>query len=470
MFFSLGDLGKALPRYEEIAHPVELDADLYAEYDSTRQRLKDYLIQRRWEGDTTFRGAYLQWAMGWHNAPFRPYDVIHNLKHPISGVKEPYTVARLPSYGEDRIFAKEQALIDRVQAELGANRPCVIYFRQTATRDIQPRLETLLRMHVPEARTFILKNTVDAERREAVIAREIAKGTNVVLCNPELVKTGLDLIHFPTLIFYELVFNLSTLMQAAARSYRLNQTHEHCKVIYLYAEGTMEQTAVQLMSRKQRAAKLLTGDIGLTGLDALTEGEGGFEEALLDAIGRDATLLDPSQMFQSANAVSEIDREDAAYWNVEVEVRDEDEMVIVSPDPLLVTALDLGATVTREETVHEVQTVPMTASAYLDSVTLIVSETQWRTLRLELIELAVSGASQTALSDWLSANRVVFPGCEREVASRLQELVIADGLKAASEPAEEAKPSVNPVKPKQKPSAKIVPFPHVEPARDDASV
>ena len=173
--------------------------------------------------------------------------MIHNLKHPITGAKEPHTVVSLPSYGEDRIYAKEQALIDLVRAELADNRPCVIYFRQTATRDIQPRLESLLRQQVPEARTFILKNTVSAERREAVIEREIAKGTNVVLCNPELVKTGLDLIHFPTLIFYELVFNLSTLMQAAARSYRLNQTHAHCKVVYLYAEGTMEQTAVQLM-------------------------------------------------------------------------------------------------------------------------------------------------------------------------------------------------------------------------------
>lgn len=191
IFFSLGDLGKALPQYEEIALPVELDADVYAEYDRTRARLKDYLIQRRWEGDATFRGAYLQWSMGWVNAPFRPYEVIHNLKHPITGEKQPYTVASIPSYGDDRIFAKEQALIDLVKAELAANRPCVIYFRQTATRDIQPRLESLLRQHVPEARTFILKNTVDAERREAVIEREIAKGTNVVLCNPELVKTGL---------------------------------------------------------------------------------------------------------------------------------------------------------------------------------------------------------------------------------------------------------------------------------------
>jgi len=126
-------------------------------------------------------------------------------------------VASIPSYGEDRIFAKEQALIDLVRDELAADRPCVIYFRQTATRDIQPRLESLIRQHVPQARTFILANSVDAERREAVIDREIAKGTNVVLCNPELVKTGLDLIHFPTLIFYEIVFNLSTMMQAAAR-------------------------------------------------------------------------------------------------------------------------------------------------------------------------------------------------------------------------------------------------------------
>ncbi len=109
IFFSLADLGKALPQYEEIALPVELDADIYDAYDRTRQRLKDYLIQRRWEGDTTFRGSYLQWSMGWHNAPFRPYEVIHNLKHPITGAKEPYTVVSIPSYGEDRIFAKADA-------------------------------------------------------------------------------------------------------------------------------------------------------------------------------------------------------------------------------------------------------------------------------------------------------------------------------------------------------------------------
>ena len=76
-----------------------------------------------------------------------------------------------------------QALIDLVRSELEQNRPCVIYIRQTATRDIQPRIEALIRQHVPTARTFILKNTVEAERREAWIEAEVAKGTNIVISN-----------------------------------------------------------------------------------------------------------------------------------------------------------------------------------------------------------------------------------------------------------------------------------------------
>jgi len=336
IFFSLGDLGKWLPQFEEIALPVELDSDVYGQYESTRQRLKDYLIQRRWEGDATFRGAYLQWAMGWVNTPFRPYEVIHNLKHPVTGEKLAHIVATIPSFGEHHVYAKEQALIDLVQEELAAGRPCVVYLRQTCTRDIQPRIEALLREHVPNAQPYILKNTVAAERREAVIEAELAKGMNVLICNPELVKTGLDLLFAPTLIFYEIVFNLGTQMQAAARSYRLNQTHAHCKVVYLYAEGTMEQTAVQLMSRKQRAAKLLTGDVGLTGLDALTEGEGGFEQALLDAIGRDEALVNPAELFKAEGAAGEIDAEDSAYWNVTLADETREEPLIVEVQPMTV--------------------------------------------------------------------------------------------------------------------------------------
>jgi len=441
IFFSLGDLGKALPLYEEIALPVEMDADTYEQYDRTRQQLKDYLIGRRWEGDTTFRGAYLQWAMGWVNAAHRPHEVIHNIKHPITGEKLPHVVTSIPSYGEDRVYAKEQALIDLVRSELEQNRPCVIYIRQTATRDIQPRIEALIRQHVPTARTFILKNTVEAERREAVIEAEVAKGTNIVISNPELVKTGLDLVFAPTLIFYEIVFNLGTMMQAAGRSYRLNQTHTHCKTYYLFCEGTMEQTAVQLMSRKQRAAKLLTGDIGLTGLDALTEGEGGFEEALLEAIGRDETLLDPSELFKQSEAQGEIDTEDAAYWNVELTEPDAEPLAaeyaatvmqvelqpVLEADPLIQEAIRLGGVIAEIESkplepnradgqaLHT--SVAEAIIHYLDSVHIIADDQKLSALHAELLDVLQSESARVC--DWLRDNRVVFPGCESEVAAQI---------------------------------------------------
>jgi hypothetical protein len=260
-----------------------------------------------------------------------------------------------------------------------------------------------------------------------------------------------------------LVFNLSTLMQAAARSYRLNQTHEHCKVIYLYAEGTMEQTAVQLMSRKQRAAKLLTGDIGLTGLDALTEGEGGFEQALLDAIGRDDALLDPSELFKASGLTSDIDAEDAAYWNVED--------AAPQPDPILMTALELGATVTLEiETPDESRLPPMTLADYLDSVSLIGDVNRWAKLKREAIALVEAGKSPTDLCAWLTENKAVFPGCEGEVAAKLVEWMPTKAPDAPLLHIEARRPVVLEAKPKRKPQSKIVAFPQTETLRDDAPV
>jgi hypothetical protein len=109
---------KPLPHFEETAIPVAMDADIASEYDQTRALLKDYLVQRRWEGDSTFRGAYLQWSMSWVNAPFRDTEVIHNMRHPITNEIKPHTVAKIASYGEERIYAKEQALIDILREEL----------------------------------------------------------------------------------------------------------------------------------------------------------------------------------------------------------------------------------------------------------------------------------------------------------------------------------------------------------------
>ena len=49
-------------------------------------------------------------------------------------------------------------------------------------------------------------DAVAPERREAWVADKVKQGIDVMICHPRLVQTGLDLIDFPTLIWYETEF------------------------------------------------------------------------------------------------------------------------------------------------------------------------------------------------------------------------------------------------------------------------
>src|SRR5882762_9207593 len=62
-----------------------------------------------------------------------------------------------------------------------------------------------------------------APKSEAWYARQVRQGIQVVICHPKLVETGLDLLDFPTIIFYESGYSLHTLRQASRRSWRIGQ-------------------------------------------------------------------------------------------------------------------------------------------------------------------------------------------------------------------------------------------------------
>jgi 16S rRNA G966 N2-methylase RsmD len=430
IFFSLGDLGKALPEYRETAMPIPPDDDLADRYEQVQDDLKEYLRERLFDGDNSFRGAYLQWALRWPNAPWRDTQVVHNIRCPITQQKRPYTVASITAEADqtinadlvdddhppptprvsivnpalvdpDRIFNKEQALIELVGKQLSDGRPCVVYLAQTASRDIQPRLKMLLETHVPSCNAHIL--TADSERREARIEAEIAAGCNVLITHPKKVATGLDLLHFPTLVFYEPLYQLDVMLQAASRSYRLNQTNSLCEVYYLFYEGFVEHAAIQLMSRKQRASKLLTGELGMTGLDALTQGEDNFESALLDAIAKNDALLDATELFRKDTA----DTQDAAFWQVENETAQEE---ATESDSLLRYAeRELGAVVVERRIAAETLPSPTTGG------TLPVPDDQELKLREGLAPFMSDNAAWDAVLTTLLNGETSDDGIKRVV-------------------------------------------------------
>jgi len=82
----------------------------------------------------------------------------------------------------------------------------------------------------------------------------------VLLSNPELVKVGLDLIQFPTIVFYQTGYNIFTLRQAARRSWRIGQRRP-VRVFFMVYKNTMQETAISLIAKKLEVALLLEGDL-----------------------------------------------------------------------------------------------------------------------------------------------------------------------------------------------------------------
>jgi hypothetical protein len=239
------------------------------------------------------------------------------------------------------VFAKEQWLIDTVRAELAQGRGVAVFCRQTGTRDIQPRIEKLLKTHLPLAKPFILKGNVCADRREEVLNRQIEMGTNILICNPRLVQTGLDLLDFPTIIFFEVDYSLYVVGQASRRAWRLIQD-KPCKTFYPYYEGLMENQAVELVGLKQQAAGLLYGE-ETGGLSTLKSGGGGSLLAELAAeMGEDKEIADLNTLF--ARHAQTVDPTESAWFSAETVEHE----VAIPPEPALELAQPvrdaLGAT------------------------------------------------------------------------------------------------------------------------------
>jgi hypothetical protein len=136
---------------------------------------------------------------------------------------------------------------------------------------------------------------VDTSKREAWYARQIKEGVQVVISHPKLVETGLDLLDFPTIIFYESGYSLHTLRQASRRSWRIGQ-RQPVRVKFLCYEGTMQTACLRLMGKKLLVALTMEGKFAGEGLQSIDE-----DDDMLSAMARE--LVERNGIGQSADAV-----------------------------------------------------------------------------------------------------------------------------------------------------------------------
>jgi hypothetical protein len=148
----------------------------------------------------------------------------------------------------------------------------------------------------------VLRSSVATDKREDWYDRQLKAGVEVVICHPKLVETGLDLLAFPTLYFYQTGYSLHTLRQASRRSWRIGQRLP-VRVKFVTYAGTMQETCLRLMGKKMLVALMMEGKFTGEGLQALDT-----DEDLMSAMARE--LVEKARVGESADAVwRDLDKE-----------------------------------------------------------------------------------------------------------------------------------------------------------------
>jgi hypothetical protein len=172
--------------------------------------------------------------------------------------------------GAGEVLPKEEWLTKTCRAELFQGCKTLVYVRQTGDRDIQPRLTEILSSH--GLRVGTLRPSLEPARR-ATWMKYNSQKFDVLLTNARLVEVGLNLTMFSTAVFYQLEWSLYIIWQSMRRLYRPGASRP-VKLYFPVYEGTLEESALDLIGAKMLAAQAFYGDeVGGALVDEGDEGD-----------------------------------------------------------------------------------------------------------------------------------------------------------------------------------------------------
>jgi len=271
-FLRLTDVASGLPDYHEEVRLLSLDRgdgegpSQAGYYRQLAEALQLAVMEALAAGTRRLLAAYLQTLLAYPDACTSGETVIDHERGEV--------IAAVPPLPADRLYPKERALLELVREERSQGRRVLVYITHTQSRDIAPRLEELL--GAEGIRVATLKaDTVATDRREEWVTHAVRQGADVLLVHPRLVQTGLDLVDFPTICWYETEYSVYTMRQASRRSWRIGQTLP-VKVVYLAYRATLQAQALSLVAKKLQSSLALEGDLVDEGLATHGSGDEDF--------------------------------------------------------------------------------------------------------------------------------------------------------------------------------------------------
>ena len=282
VFLRLSDMSENLPEYEEEVVELKMNLEQADAYETFEKAMKDALRQALAVGDHSLLGSYLNALLSYADRIYQGVTV----RHP----RTDELVAFGPPIQGD--MPKEIELLRIIDEEISKGRKVLVYIQNSNTTDISPRLGKMIESKGYRAKVLRAGNT---EGREDKINQWVRSGLDVLICNPKLVETGLDLLSFPSIVFYQCGYSIYTLRQASRRSWRITQKNP-VKVYYLTYSDTMQTRAMKLIATKLETSLALEGELTDKGLTALSESSDSMTrqlaKALLEQIDDSGSLKD----------------------------------------------------------------------------------------------------------------------------------------------------------------------------------
>src|SRR5438270_6664000 len=289
-FVFLEDISGELPSYEETYLSVPMDAPMQEAYRELEEDMRKALKAHR--GNRSVLSTMLNTLLLYPDHPFGIGTLYGTEFDPELKRRVRFVIAEPRDLPEDRIYSKERRLIEEIRKELAEGRRCQVFAVYTQKHDVTARLQRILSNE--GLRTSVLRASLDTSKREAWYARQVKDGVQVVICHPKLVETGLDLLDFPTIIFYESGYSLHTLRQASRRSWRIGQARA-VRVKFFCYEGTIQGSCLRLMGKKLLVALTMEGKFAGEGLQSIDE-----DDDMLSAMARE--LVEKNGIGDSADA------------------------------------------------------------------------------------------------------------------------------------------------------------------------
>ena len=281
---TIDDMAIPMPRIRYFKHACDMDEELADGYNMLKNDIVSFIAEHQ---GMNVGGIYLNSLLSYPDMP---------QQEPLFALNgELYVATPTKIEIEGKLFNKERKLIETIEKELSEDRRVLVYSVFSGSKGVSRRLIQILKT---KFRVAELTSSIKLQKREEWIEQQYKKGIQVIVTNPKCVETGLDIIQYPTIYYYETSYDIKVMRQSERRAYRPNQKSE-CRIYYSYYKNTLQEDALKLQGNKKSSSLAIEGvfsedllsqfgDIGESAasiLNKILEGKIRMKESDLDAFG-----------------------------------------------------------------------------------------------------------------------------------------------------------------------------------------